>query len=301
MKKASVIVILLMLGICLTAWTSASSLDKKLVPANSLWVIHFDMEQFAATRLGELLSEKNDVVGFRKTSEELSGELGIDVLEDIKGITLYGSRSVDEEAVILLTGVFDLSPLRDLLDQHESHQETLYGDYSIQQWGSSERVVFISNQQIILSKSEEAIKQALDVMDGSVSNITSSQNLPFLDLAPANAFLVAVADNVSGFLLGQKTTNTAVLKNTGMAAFMAWEENENLSVNIRLKTATPDAAEKVEQIVRGLIAIPQLDEDEVKELLPLLKAIQIQRDQNLIMLQVSYPSADLIQCLSGIK
>lgn len=58
MKKAVVILVVVLLAFILLSELTASTLPKSLIPADTEWVVHLDMEKFKSSHIGNLLIQE---------------------------------------------------------------------------------------------------------------------------------------------------------------------------------------------------------------------------------------------------
>jgi hypothetical protein len=115
---------------------------------------------------------------------------------------------------------------------------------------------------------------------------------------PDNAFLKAAALNISA-LRGHGHVSM-ILDRTGMAFFLAMEKDENLKLKLKLKTDTAETADNIEQVVKGYIALARMKHTDRKLGHKILDFIKTKRNGNLLQLELSYPSDDLMVLL-GLK
>ena len=83
--------------------------------------------------------------------------------------------------------------------------------------------------------------------------------ITYVEAIPPEAFITAVADDISS-LAGEKD-KAVILKKMGMASFAIMESAENIALNLNVTSESPQDAQKMEQIVRGLIAFGEMQLD----------------------------------------
>jgi hypothetical protein len=298
MKKTIIILVTLLLALLLCSQARASVLQKSIVPASSGWVLHFDMEKFTATSLYEQIVNDECTQSIRKKQAQFSKIFKIDFFKDITGITIYGAGE-KKDAVVCFTGNFDKAHLLGLLELEESYQKLPYGEFIIHDWERSKFGVFANDHLVLLAENEEAIKTGLDVIAGKKENITSSALKPYLEKIPPDAFLVGLVDNISS--LAKKRAKPVILKKIDRALFTAMEAKEKMALELNFSTESPQDAERMEQIIKGLIAMADmhLEETESKSMLP--EDMKVSVEGNKVLIGLIYPVQDLVDILSKRK
>ena len=110
MKKAVVLLIVILLAFLLLGELSASILPKSLIPAEAEWVVHLDMEKFKSSHFGNLLIQEKKG-GIKKKAKAFYKQTSIDLLKDVSGLTIYGLGKKKQQTVMCLNGTFDASSI----------------------------------------------------------------------------------------------------------------------------------------------------------------------------------------------
>jgi hypothetical protein len=87
MKKAMIILVVILLAFLLLGELTASTLPKSLIPADAEWVVHLDMAKFKSTRIGHLLIQEKQG-GIKKKAKVFYKRTSIDLLQDVTGVTI---------------------------------------------------------------------------------------------------------------------------------------------------------------------------------------------------------------------
>ena len=296
-KVLSLLTLFLACGLALPAQPASPA---ALVPQDAQWVLHLDVREFVSTQLFDLL--KNDHGSkLDRLNAKISEKLKIDLLKDIDGVTIFGIGKGRSNAVVCLAGNLDKNYLLSLLAQDKSHREIPYGKHRIHSWQSSHCGAFANNRLVLLGSDEDAIKNALDVIDGKKKNMTGSPLMSYWRDIPPRAFLKAAAYNISSLTHDHDTS--AILKKAGMAFFMALEKNETLKLKLKLTTDTPETAKNIEQIVMGFMALARMKHNEKEpskhmKFFKLLESLQIKVEGKVVQMELSQPSTGLAAMLS---
>lgn len=301
MKKIIVVLLVLMFIFVLPTATRAGSLQTSMIPENTRWLLHLDMQKFSATEVCKALLGANGK--FSQANQQISEKLGIDLLKDIYGITIFGAEKGKENAVVCCAGKLNKSYILSLLTKANNHKEIPFGKYTIHNWKDSQFGVFANDNLLLAAKSEDALKDALDVLARKKKDIGGTKLMTYLKEVPGDVFFEIVVDNISS-LVGEH--KPAILQKTGMALFLALEKNDNLKLKLKMTTDTVDTAKNIEQIVRGLIAMAKLHQEEKagtaeKPRWQILENLQIQVNGNILEMELSQPTNELLKMISGGK
>jgi hypothetical protein len=298
MKKAFVILIVMLLAFLLLGELTASTLPKSLIPANAEWVVHLDMAKFKSTQIGDLLIQEKHG-GIKKKAKVFSKRTSIDLLKDVTGVTIYGLGKNKQQTVMCLKGRFDKEYLLGLLEDVDTHKEIVHGNHTIHKWNHTEYGLFVGEDLIFLAWNEEAIKAALDTVDNRSETILSSSLKIYADQIPENAFFAALAKDIS--TLAGYSSKAVILKKAGSGLVTLTEKDEILNMRIDATAETPKDAASIEQIIRGLMAMAQMQLEESYGGLNLSEVIKVSTDSNKIQIKLTHPSEEIFNIIMGKK
>lgn len=293
MKKTIVILVAILLALILAPAIRGTSLQKSIVPADTDWMLHFDMEKYTSTRLSDLLMKEEGTSKIRKKNEMLAKRYRVNLLKDLKGITVYGKGTKEKKAVVCLTGKFDRDYLLGLLEKETTYGEIPHDKFIIYEWNGRHFGTFASDQLVLLSSNEEAIKNALDVISGKKENITSSPLVSDIKEVPSDAFLMALVKNISSMAKNKPI----ILKKMNKVALSITEIQENLAFKLNFDVESPEDSEKMEQIIKGLIAMANMQLEEKIRELRLAENIKVATQDNKVRIEVIYPTVNLVEIM----
>ncbi len=293
MKKAVIIALTVILGIFLSLTLRAETLPRTLIPSDANWVLHLDMDRLLSSDFFNKIMGEKGWDKIKQRNIRFAKKFRINLLEDIKGVTVYGQGRDENKAVACISGRFDQNHLLSLLSLDDDHREIAYGAHIVHSWGSGEYSAFVGEDIAVLSESEDSIKHALDVIAGKAKNINQSEAGDPISQAPADVFLWGFARNVSDLTAGHK--GPALFKKTKTALFHMSEKGQNIRVWAEMSVSTPEDADNIEQILKGLQAMADMYQEELPAGVKIPQDIQIGKSGNNVHVQVSYPSADLIK------
>ncbi len=297
MKKA-VFLVIIPLTLFLAGESGASTLQKSIIPEDVDWVIHFDLEIFSYTQIGDQLLNNENIFGLRHKNAEFRDYYQIDILKDIKGFTVYGSGTDEDKTVVCLRGNFDQAYLLGLLAEEHTHKEIQYGNFTIQTWDYDEAGVFVDDNLALIAHDVAAIRKALDVIAGKKANITSSSLVSILTDVPPNAFFTALARDLSE--LAEHESDVFIFRKTESALFTITEANGFVNLRLNFTVKTLEDAQSMESVIRGLISLAKMQmEVEERDILRPLEEISISTDGKKIRIELSYPVQELTDIVLG--
>jgi len=297
MKKTTIILIVLVVLLIFFTEGLAAPLQKSLVHADPNWVVHLDLQKYTSSRLHAGLLNHEIMDKLRAKNAEISTVYGIDPIKDIKSVTVYGLDVKEKETVICVDGTFNREKLFDQIRKkaHEAPQEETYHQNTIYSWDSDKYIVFAKEGPVIIGMSDKAIKTALDVIARKKQDISASPLKSELDKAPSDAILTAAVENIS---LLVKHSKPVILKKMGNALFTLAERQEDLVFDLNIFALTPEDAKNMEQIVRGLIAMANLQKEDIPAELKLPEDLTIQTKGNTVRMGFTYPVEYIIQLIA---
>ena len=297
MKKAVIIMVTVILAMFFCCELLAANLQKSIIPAEASWMIHFDLEKFAATQIGnELLNEK-DILGVGKRNAQFKKKYQIDLREDIDGLTVFGLSGGEERIVACLHGKLNRDYLLGLLEEEESHVEIPYGKYTIHNWDDDEFGTFVNGNLTLIGPSEEVIKLTLDVIDGKKANITSSSMNDYIKEIPSNAFFAGIANDIASLAEGK--SKVFIIKKTESAMFSLAEIKDNFNIRLNFTVKTLEDAQNMENVLRGLISLANMQLEEMKTGFKVPEDIAIATKGKKVYVEMNYPSKALIDIALG--
>lgn len=294
MKKTVVLLLTLLLAFVLP---STAKLQTTMLPADTQWLLHFDMKEFTATTLGQFIwgdeSGKLD-----QGRQKILQRLKIDLKKDIEAITVFGPGKGKQNTVVSISGTLDKDFLISLLKEKEKPIEIRHGKHTIYNWDRSEFGVFASDRLLLIGHNKDTITNVLDVLAGKAKNIKGSAIMSLVNEMPGDAFFKAAVENISD--LAGDHSRAAILKKARMALFLALEKNDILKLALKLTTDSAETAKNIEQIVNGFLALVKLQQQKEKQdpRLKILESLKVSLKGNTVYLELSQPSKDFMNMIS---
>lgn len=293
MKKVMMIAVIA-LWVCMDLLSAASgSFNSNWVPADSQWVIHIDHTTFSKTKLFSIL-DKNWDRKEKSVKSEILDELNIDLGKDVKGLTIAGIKRIgyNDKLLLIFQGTFD----ERLIIKKLRHKEKKYRSMNLSKlivhcWDGDNYLFFPAKDVFVFCETSKGIEEIVALQTGIKKGLSNSSPLAkMINEAPANAFVRAAAIDISE--LARHAPKTMVLGNASMAFFIAMERNDNLSVLLKLATASAEKARNLQQVITGLKALVNLKtmdkKDDAFMLADLLSALNVSTKQNNLEVTFDY-------------
>ena len=275
----------------------ATNLQKSIIPAEASWVLHFDLEKFASTQIGNHLLKEQDALGLGRKTDQFKKKYQIDLLEDIDGVTVFGFGNGEENIVACLQGNLNREYLLGLLGAEESHKEIPHGKFTIHNWDEDEYGVFASDRLALIGPNLDMIKLTLDVIAGKKADISKSPMNDYIKEIPSNAFIAAMANDISSLAKGG--SKVFIIKKTESAMFSLAEIKENFNIRLNFTVKTLEDAQNMENVLRGLISLANMQLEEMKTGFKVPEDIVIATKGKKVFVEMNYPSKALLDIAMG--
>ncbi len=297
MKKAVVLFLTVLLVFIFCSELKASSLQKSIVPAEALWVVHVDLIKFKASRLGDIVLNEIDALGLKDKIGRFQKQFKMDLLNDIDGVTAIGLGKDENDIVVCLKGNFNKDYLLGLLGKEDSHQEIPYGKYTLHNWDSDEFGAFVDDDLVLIAQNKNTLIRVLDVISGKKADISSSSLMEYLKKVPSNAYVSAMVKDISA--ISEEETDVFVFKKMKSALLTLAEVKENLDLKLDFMVDTIEDANNIENAIKGLIALANMHLSDEDSELRIPKDIVISTKKNKVQIELVYPTDDLVNILLG--
>lgn len=270
----------------------AAPISKSQVPADSKWVMHLDMNQFASSKTCQLLaSGQGEAKRFQSMLSYYRTLLGVDPLKDISSLTLFGNEVTGNRGVALISGSLKAKQISSLFSTYPKYSTKKNGRLTLQTWldKSTNKPLwasFYNSRQLILSSDEYSLLNTAWVLDGEKPNLGASKTstLPFPAVQPGS-FFTAVTKGYSG----TNPTQAMILRNTESANLQLSENSGIVDGAILLNADSPETAIQIQQILNGLMVSAGFADTD-SPLAKLAELSTISRNGNTMSLKIHCPA-----------
>ena len=292
----------------LAATTDAGELRRDLVPANVSWIGHFDFEGLQRTNLwNQLLTheefELEDAMG---ELDEIRREIGIDPLQDIRSITVFGTGMSEEETVAMVRTTSAIDLALDRFAEEDEYRRTSRGGYVLHSWDNEgyaylhegqgdERVLLVAGDPATLARTADVLNgRGLSLMGTATPRVTavpSSESFVFF----------AAAEGIPGLHEIEPASQIANLAQG--IVFQMGEARGELFLTANVLTADIDAALNLSDVFDGLLALAKLamaTEDLPSSLRDLTRSLQVETRGNEVWIEFRYSVQALFQAFEDL-
>ena len=298
MKKALAITLTILMALLLSTAARAEALKKNIVPADASWVIHLNLEQLLGSRFFTHMMGAKEWAEVESKNAQFAKKFRINLLKDIKAVTVYGKGHDEESAVACISGRFDMDHLLDLLGMDDEHKEIPYGNFTMHNWDGDAYGAFAGNDLVLITQTEAGLKHALDVISGKAENITGSAAGSIIARTPTDSLLTAVARNISELLGQEKDEHSAILKKAEAAMLHLTERGDDIFMGAEVSASSAKDADNIEQMLKGLRAMLDLYRDDLPAGVDIPEDINISRAGNSVRVELSYPAEKLLKLIA---
>jgi len=260
MKRAIVLASITLLATLAPAF--AGPLVRSEVSARANWVVHINHEMLVNSQTGQLIRAELAKTGLEQKLADFKNIFSFHPLDDIRDATLYGIDDDQDKAVVLIDGSFNADTLVSLVTMNPEYAQVKYGDLTVHSWvdenkkdpdklGKRMYGCIPKPGLVVMSSGLDAVKQAVDVLEGSAPNAGGGRfGQGSLD---ATGAFITVAVNTVGRVAGDQE-KAAVLKNAEELGAAIGEDKGKFYINLSVKAATGEAALNIKKVADGMIA-----------------------------------------------
>jgi hypothetical protein len=299
----------------LAASTAFASFQPDIVSADAQWVLHADLDALRSSILGKELVD----AAAKMQSEHQSASMNVQIdvaklLTTVGSITAYGSKFSKNpnelNGTLVVEGTADLRKIAEgyIAQATVSNPNVVVQipDFPIEAYtvGGADGVVvaFPAQPIVLVSKSKEQILHARDVYAGKSASLKGSKStLAGLLKAQRNPFLRAASVVPSAEMFPEGAPQARLLQMTDSAAISLGEEDATAFLHLELVAASDANADKLTKIVQGLAAMASLAESKDQQLTAFLQSIAVKRADRNVTVDLSYPSAKLIEMSRSLR
>jgi hypothetical protein len=286
------------LATMLTASASmAGPLARNQVSASADWVVHVNHEQFNQSQFGQLIRAELAALGLEQKLQSFAQVFSFHPLDDVRDVTIYGSGPDEQKAVVIIDGKFDLEKLVSLAKLNPEYQAIEHGNVVLHRWLHTEKKMGrevnklmygfgFEGRYVVIGSGFESIKQAADVFNGSspsaAGDVSGLPSQPALNAG--GAFLQAAANNVAQS--AAQHGKAAVLRQTDQLGLAIGEVNGQFYIDLAVTAKSAEAAQAMNKILDGVLAVAVLAGEEQPELANLAKCVRLSCDGNAVRVRL---------------
>ncbi len=283
----------------------ASAVDTSALPAGTKWLIHLDLAQAAESGLGQAICQQVITDKIVRHAQAMKAMTSVDLLEGIWGLTLSGGTE-KHDILLLVQGRFEPDRFLIILAASEGYEETQYQGRKIAHWKVEMKaaewptgevrirnlyLTFPRENLAVLAVDEAYLKQVLDIFAGQAQSLQATGAFPDLAaLGQANFLVCAGRDlkTVKGF----KPLAQMPRRVDGFRALIG-QVGDQIKATITATTDSAESARRIEDVLRGLLALIELNTEGCDECAELFASCNLTRAEKAMCLEMSYSAEKL--------
>ncbi len=279
----------------------AGPLVMEQVSGSASWVVHANQQQFKKTQKSQIIRKEMVSLGIEENLSNFATIFSFHPLDDVRDVTVYGTGNDREKAVVLIDGFVDKEKILSLLRTNPEYKDTKYGKIALHQWIDEDQKdpnnkmmygCFYKDDLIIMSAGLDAVKLAVDVLNGSAKNAAGNIfNQTALDAK--GAFIQAAGKRV-GEMLEQ---DAAAFRQTDQLGLAIGEVEGKFYIDCRLTAKSEEAANAITQMLEGILAFISMPNQEQQILAELAKKIKINCDVKTVKVRFESEPEVVVQFL----
>jgi hypothetical protein len=241
-------------------------LDRRQVSAEANWLVHIDFDMVASGKAAQKIRDDwltADAV--KESLQQVREMFGLDPTRDLAGVTFYGNGRLPYfNGVVLVRTKVDARRVVARLNQRLDHQSNSYAGHEVYIWPQEDQKraknvigCVCGPQTIVFSKHAQAVRLALEVLDGKSPSLSGS-NLPLAGEAPAGTVLQA--GGVAAARAFIPLMSPVVRQSESL--WLAVGERDGVAFGqARLVARSSQVAAQIRAALEGVVAMARLDAD----------------------------------------
>lgn len=284
-------------GLALASLAYAEPLDTKQVAADVRWFVHIDVDAIKAGQIPQTVGSLvlNSPASGREL-KRLAEVAGLNLPEDLHGITIYGRRYAEPATVVIVYAKVDQQRLTAFLQQKPGYHTDSYGKHELIVWTEmrgrkDEHTVtgcFYRAGMIVFGRDAAEVKRALDVLDGTSPSLPNDDPLLAAE-TPRGTMIQARGVDLYDVELPFKSP--LVRKSKSFRVALGEHNGEAFAV-ARATTESVETAKQLRAVVEGLLAMAELQFESDEQISQLLEAVKISSEGKSVTVELRGPVED---------
>jgi hypothetical protein len=311
-------------AVCLAGLAAAparAAYDGNIVAADARWVLHADFAALRSSEIGrQLIAELTQA-----QAQATRGLVGINIpklLGTLGHVTAYGINFTPDPATLdgtlIAQGTPELRKIAEsILIQGTLAEPKVFGEigdlpfpaYSISDpKAPAEKqtqlvIAFPPEPILLVSKSRAQLVKARDVFRGAAPSLARNAASPINRFAAnaRDAYVFAASVVPPEALADEKGPQARILQLTKLGSIAFGERGADHFAHAELAASSDRNAEKLVKILEGLTAMLSLAESNDKQLGDFLNSVAVTRQEDLVALKLTYPTARLIGMIDNLR
>jgi hypothetical protein len=300
---ARTLLLTLLLALGLVALAQAEPLDRTQVAAGAKWLAHIDFDAARAAKVAPRVYDQWLSHGLaNRALEDVRETIGMNLLDDVRGITFYGVRFQPFSGVVIVRANVNEPRLLELLRANASHRVEAFGDHELHTWvqevdathKSTVTGCFYRANLVVVGRDADEVRSALGVLDGEAPRLAGSGSALDREAAKGTVFqggVIGLAD-----LAGEHLPFVSpIIHHAESLSLDLGEDGGDVVVRARLVTPTPEVAGRVRDVLSGFRGMTALERDADQYILDALDALKIAADARTVAIDWRMPGVEVMR------
>jgi len=264
---------------CAHASLQAHAADFKDFPAGTQWVLNLDLKSAQASPMlrevfGQIAPEKRQEAQNKLAA--IKAMFGIDLLKDIEQLVIAGNGTAEKGGVAYVYGTFDVQRLSTILAGSKNFSSSQHGSHTVLGWNDDKQkyLSFATPRLALLSNSQTALTDALDVLAGTRAGLTPGSALASALERSGQELLTVHAIDVSS-IVGIQPRAQALKQAQSLDLRVRSTGTDSLNAALSVTAASDETAQQIQQALLGIQAITLLRSAEAPESATLASLVRV--------------------------
>lgn len=296
-----------LLMLLLASASRAEPLDIRQLPADTTWFIHVDLEAANASTIGKAFrAQFLSLPDAQRCIQQARQALGLDPTRDIRSFTVYGAAYAPDAGVLVVRGKIDRSRLLRLLRGLPGYRQETVRDHELYYWqdkrdaasGSTVRPrvgAFHANDAVVISERQEAVIDALNLLDGKGEPLAASSALA--SAVPPGLVVQAAATGLAE--ARGLPIQSPILRQCESGALSIGEHGGEAFLHGRIVARSAQTASQIAALIEGARAMAQLQSQDDSDAASVLSAVKVNASSNAVAVDWALPGTRVIQILQS--
>jgi len=258
----------------------AAPLDPRQVSADARWLAHLDLDAVRSTEVAGKIRDTwlgRDVV--KRHLENVNRTTGVDLTEDLRGVTIYGKRLVRNTGVVIVQAKVDRKRLLDYLRKKPDFNTARYADWELHNWierkgAKGEHTVtgcFCTAELLVFARDAGEVKAALDVLGGKAPALAGSRSPLEVDFPQDAVFVAGVIEPAAA----EPQFKSPIVNQSEQVSISLGEREGKVFAKLKLVARSDETAEQIQTVVEGFHALALLHHGSDERAMKVLKAFKV--------------------------
>ena len=260
---------------------AAVGVDPERIPADAKVVIHLDFQALQETTLVSMVREKHGH-GITAARAWMIDKVGMDIREDVRGITFFTNTYEPEVGAMVLDASFDQEKVEALIEEEgdaetrEWRGHTLYIMEKKDKPGETFVLALLDGESAVFASSVRQARRAIRVLEGRGESLADTDSGLIVD-APEGTVLYAAARD-----LDEIECELPIIQQHTRIVYLVGESDDEVFDQVMLEGEDEGVARNMHHVVNGFVSLVALWADDSDEIMQLVEDTEVTREGNVV-------------------